>query len=204
MKKDTNFSFTTKGLASTAVVVALLIGVQFVFSFVPGIELVSLLLCVFCVAFGPVYGVIAAIAFALLRAFVFGFNPNVMILYVVYYPAFALATGFYGRLLKRARYKGDVADESTESPRKPAKKGTIALLIAVLTVLVALITCTFTLLDDVITPFVMGFGRNSTAIYFYRSLPVMATQVACAATSVAVLFYPAWIAVEKIKCSMRV
>ena len=203
-KKAVSGLFSTKGIAITAVVVALLIGAQFVLSFVPGVEVVTLIFSVFCVVFGPVYGVIAALAFSLLRMLIYGFEPSVAILYLTYYPAFAIVTGFYGKLLRSANYRAFLRGGDDENSEKPAKKGLFVVLYVGFILLVGILTCTFTLIDDVVTPIMMGFGESSTRLYFYRSLPVMATQVTCAVASCVLLFYPVWIVVEKIKRSMRI
>ncbi len=84
-------------IALCAVFVALLISVQYVFGFVPGVELVTVFLLCFCYAAGPFAGMVTATAFSLLRCLVFGFAPNVIILYLVYYNLFALLFGLTGK-----------------------------------------------------------------------------------------------------------
>lgn len=83
-------------LAACAVVTALLLVVQFVLSFVPGVELVTALLLAFSYFFGRKCGVLTATAFSLLRCFLFGFYPNVIVLYLIYFNAFALLFGWLG------------------------------------------------------------------------------------------------------------
>ena len=90
-------------------------------------------------------------------------------LYSVYYTGFALFFGFLGHKFNRE--------------------------ISVWSVVLAVVfgtafTAIFTLLDDVITPFFFGFGREATVAYFYSSLPFMLTQCICAVISSAVLFIP--------------
>lgn len=75
-----------------------MIGVQFVFSFVVGVELVTVIFACFCIVFGVRRGVLCAVVFALLRGFIYGFAPNVIVLYLVYYPLFAVVFGFLGRV----------------------------------------------------------------------------------------------------------
>ena len=78
-----------KNVAITAVFTALLLGAQYALWFVKGVELVTLLLLVFSYRFGVKCGVLSAVAFSLLRCFLFGFFPSVILLYLIYYPLFA-------------------------------------------------------------------------------------------------------------------
>lgn len=87
----------TRRIAFCAVMTALLIAVQYALSFVSGIELVTVLLLCFCYVFGARCGVLTSIAFSVLRCLLFGFVPNVIILYLVYYSLFALLFGWLGR-----------------------------------------------------------------------------------------------------------
>lgn len=84
-------------VALCAVFVALLIAVQYVMSFVPGVELVTVLLLCFCYVSGPYAGMVTATSFSLLRCLIYGFYPNVIILYLVYYNLFAALFGFLSR-----------------------------------------------------------------------------------------------------------
>lgn len=77
--------------------VALLTAVQFALSFVAGVELVTVLLLCFCYVFGIYCGLLTATAFSLVRCLLFGFVPNVVILYLVYYSLFAVLFGWLGR-----------------------------------------------------------------------------------------------------------
>jgi hypothetical protein len=79
---------------------ALLIGAQLVLSGISGIELVTVLLLTFVYKYGSKQGMLVATAFSLLRCFLFGFFPNVVILYLVYYNLFALVFGSVGRIFK--------------------------------------------------------------------------------------------------------
>lgn len=92
--------FSTKDVVYPALMCALLIAGQYVFSFVSGVEIVTVLLLCFSVAFGVKRGVLCAVAFSLLRCLVFGFFPNVVLLYLIYYPTFAAAFGLLGKLKK--------------------------------------------------------------------------------------------------------
>lgn len=191
--------FSSKSIAITAVTVALLIGGQFVLSFFAGVEIVTLLLAVFCVTFGVLHGLVASVAFALLRCFVFGFSPSVIILYLIYYPLFSLAVGFYGKLLNKV-FDGS---ENHKSGLFHTKIARFLVFNVGLVILVCFLTCTFTMLDNLITPWIMGFGRNSKMIYFYNSLPTLLSHVICVGVTVLVLFFPTYKIMEKVKHGMR-
>lgn len=90
--------FSAKELSFVAAMTALFIGAQYVLSFSYGIEIVTVLLLTFSYVFGVRSGMLSATAFSLLRCFVFGFFPNVLILYLVYYNAFAFVCGACGKL----------------------------------------------------------------------------------------------------------
>lgn len=77
---------------------ALLIGGQYALSFAVGIEVVTLLLACFSAVFGVRMGMLCAVAFSLLRCFVFGFHLGAILLYLLYYPAFAAAFGGLGHI----------------------------------------------------------------------------------------------------------
>lgn len=77
---------------------ALLIGGQYVFSFVVGVEIVTLLLVCFSCVFGVRRGVLCAVAFSLLRCFIFGFYPSVIVLYLIYYSMLAAVFGGLGHI----------------------------------------------------------------------------------------------------------
>lgn len=86
----------TKQLATCAVMTALLIAMQYAFSFVSGVELVTAFFLAFCYVFGVRCGILTGIAFSLLRCVLFGFMPNVILLYLLYYTLFALLFGVIG------------------------------------------------------------------------------------------------------------
>lgn len=88
-------------VAVAAVFSALLLGAQYALWFVKGVEVVTVLLLVFSYRFGVRCGVLSAVAFSLLRCLLFGFFPNVVILYLLYYPLFAACFGFLGNALRR-------------------------------------------------------------------------------------------------------
>ena len=160
---------TAKELAIIGMYTALLIGGQFVLSFVSGIEIVTVLFLVFCYRFGVKRGIIVATAFSLLRCFIFGFMVNVIILYLVYYNLFAVAFGFIG-----AKLKNNIS----------IKK------VIVLTITACVFTILFTLIDDIITPLYYGFTLNATKAYFIASIPVMLPQIVCTIITCALFIYP--------------
>lgn len=94
----------SKEIAYIAVMCALLIGGQYIFSFVAGVEIVTVLLVCFCAVFGVRAGVFCAVGFSLLRCLVFGFHPNVLMLYLVCYPALAALFGGLGHIRTQKRF----------------------------------------------------------------------------------------------------
>lgn len=160
-------------VALCAVFVALLIALQYTFSFVPGVELVTVFLLCFCYAFGIIPGMITATCFSLLRCLLFGFYPNVIVLYLVYYNMFALLFGFLGK-----------------NSRPMTKKSARAAQLVQVTALAAVCTVFFTLLDDLISPLFFGYSAEAAYGYFLASLYVMIPQLICATMSVALLFVP--------------
>ena len=87
----------SKEIAYIAVTCALLLGGQFVFSFVVGVEIVTLILVSFSFVFGARRGVICAVCFSLLRCMLYGFYPTAVLLYLIYYPLLALVFGLLGK-----------------------------------------------------------------------------------------------------------
>ena len=85
-------------LAISAVAAALLVAVQLALSFVAGVELVTAVFAAFCYVFGARSGVLTGLVFSLLRCLIFGFVPNVVLLYFLYYSLFALVFGAVGRV----------------------------------------------------------------------------------------------------------
>ncbi len=160
---------STKFIVRVAMSVALLIAVQMALSMVSGVELVTVILLCLSFCYGIRTGLAIATTFSLLRCFFFGFQINVIVLYLVYYNLFALFFGWLGKRL----------GEKITLPR-------MVLVVASAVVFTAL----FTVLDDVITPVIYGFSWNAAKVYAAQSLVAMIPQVICAAVSVAVLFVP--------------
>lgn len=88
----------SKEVAYIAVMSALLLGGQYVFSFVTGVEIVTILLICFSYSFGMRRGAVCAISFSLLRCLLFGFYPTAIILYLMYYPLLAIVFGALGHI----------------------------------------------------------------------------------------------------------
>lgn len=160
---------SAKEIALMSIMTALLLASQFVLAAIQGVEVVTVFLLSFCVAFGARRGMLVATAFSFMRCFIYGFFPNVVILYLVYYNFFALVFGLLGLAI--------------------AKLPVYAKII-ILTVAATLLTACFTLLDDLITPWMLGYTEKSARVYFYASLPVLGIQCVCAAVTVALLWYP--------------
>ena len=167
-----------KYVAVTAVFTALLLGAQYALWYVKGVELVTLLLLVFSYRFGVRCGVLSAVAFSLLRCFLFGFFPSVILLYLIYYPLFALLFGLLGRAFSR-RIDWRI--------------------VLVLTAAAVVCTACFTFLDDVITPLFYGYTREAALAYFVASLPTMAVQTVCAAVTVLLLSRPLLALLKRVK-----
>lgn len=167
-----------KNVAITAVFTALLLGAQYALWFVKGVELVTLLLLVFSYRFGVKCGVLSAVAFSLLRCFLFGFFPSVILLYLIYYPLFAALFGLLGNVFsRRVNFR----------------------IVLLLTAAAAVCTACFTLIDDVITPLFYGYTRDAALAYFVASLPTMGVQTVCAALSVGLLARPLLSLLNRVK-----
>ena len=167
----------TKFIARVAMCVALLIAGQLALSSVSGIEIVTVMMLCFCYCYGVRHGIAIATTFSLLRCFVFGFQINVIVLYLVYYNLFAVFFGWLG-----GRFTG---------------KNELLKLIVAVAASVAF-TALFTLLDDVITPLIFAFNENATKVYFYQSLTAMVPQTICTAVTVSLLFHPLTKVIKKV------
>lgn len=178
-------NFTARDIAYPAAFCALLLGGQYVFSFVEGVEIVTALLVCFCAVFGVRQGVICAAAFSLLRCLIFGFYPTVVIVYFIYYPAFACTFGLLGHIGKEAFGKS--------APLAPAVR------LVVFTGVAAVCTLCFTLLDDIVTPVFYGYSKTAMLAYFYASFTAMLPQTVCAAVTVGLMFLPVTAALESVK-----
>ncbi len=159
----------TKDLTIIGLYTALLIGGQFVLFAVSGVEIVTLLFTAFAFYFGVLRGMALATTFSLLRCFVFGFFPNVLILYLVYYNLFAFTVGWLGNALKHKLHLK-----------------TLFIVVSV----VALLTICFTMIDNVITPLFYRYNIESAKAYWTLSLTAVIPQTVCAVISVSLTLIP--------------
>jgi len=164
-----------KEIAMLSMMTALLIGGQLALSMVLNVEVVTVLLCSFSCIFGIKRAMITATAFSLLRCFIFGFFPSVIVLYLVYFNLFALFFGAFGKTF--------------------VGKFPYVIFFAVL------LTMCFTLIDDIISPFMYGIKFFP---YFVASLTAMAMHMLNAVITVAFLFVPLNEMFKKIKNSMAI
>lgn len=241
---------TAKNIAYIALMTALLIGGQFALSFVAGVEIVTVLLLCFSAYFGVIIGVATAVSFCTLRCLIWGFMPNVVILYFIYYPLFAALFGLLGKvkddtfddakislavvvnvlllaisaaalscavfdLIKISRlYKATVQvflyvvsglcgalliafNVFYALVRRKVLKSGKPLKIFTFTAVAAVCTVCFTLLDDIVSPLVIGMDKLTALTYFYGSFLAMLPQVICTVATVATLYLPLTFALTK-------
>ena len=152
-----------KELALIGVFTALLIGGQLALSQISGVEIVTVLLLSFAYCFGMRVGLSVANAFSVLRCFLFGVFPSVIILYLVYYNLFVVVFALLGK-----KFGGRLT------------VGVHALLV----ICACVLTVFFTALDDVITPLYYGFTAGAAKAYALMSLTAVIPQTICAAVTV--------------------
>lgn len=162
-------NFSTKNLIFCALFTALLLASQLILSSIAGVEIISILLLAFCYKKGVKNGLLVATAFSLLRCFIFGFMPNVIILYLIYYNLFAVVFGLVGKCFS---YNYSLKSH------------------VVCVVLSGIMTVCFTLLDCVITPLIFAFNYDSTSAYFIASIPVIIPHTICVVATTIALFFP--------------
>ena len=167
MNGKKSFLNSAKECAQIAVFVALVIAAQLAFSFIAGVELVTVLFVCFAFIMGCGRGMVAATTFSLLRQMVFSADPKVFVLYIVYYNFLTLVFGLLGKKIKR--------------------DGKNILLI---TAVACLCTVLFTMFDNGLTALWLGFSAREAKLYFYASLPVVIPQTICTAATVGGLFLP--------------
>lgn len=157
---------TAKELALVGVYTALLIGVQVALGGIVGIEIVTVMLAAFSYYFGVRRGLMVANSFSLLRCFIFGFFPDIIILYAVYYNLFVVVFGLLGIKFKKQ----------------------LTLNIHVLLVFVAcFMTVLFTALNDIITPLYYGYSLTAAKAYAVASLAAVVPQLLCTIVTVMLL-----------------
>ena len=156
---------TAKDIALIGVFTAMLIGGQLVLSGIAGVEVVTVLLLAFSYYFGIIRGLFVANVFSILRCFIFGFFPTVIILYLVYYNLFVIVFGLMGKRFKELNLK-----------------------IHIIIVLAAVfMTVFFTVLDDIISPLYYGLSLDATKAYAIASLTAVVPQVICTLVTVLLL-----------------
>ena len=158
---------SAKECSYTAVFVALLIASQLAFASIPGVEIVTLLFVSYAFCLGAIRGMLSATLFSLLRQIIFGFNPTVLVLYLVYYNLLTLIFGLLGKRIQN-----------------PLELLWLIIFIA------CVCTIAFTMIDNILTTFWYGYTERAAKIYFKASISFMVPQVICTAISVGVLFLP--------------
>ena len=159
---------SAKEIAYIAVFCALVIGGQYLFSALPGVEIVTLLFVCYAYAFGPARGCLCATAFSLLRTFIFGFFPDVVILYLIYLNLLSLTFGLLGKTWR-------------------GKEGKMLILLVLIACLGTLV---FNLVDVGLKAVVSGMQGRALQVYFAASWSFTIPQLVCTAISVSVGFYP--------------
>lgn len=159
---------SAKEIAYLSLFVALLIGGQYAFAAIPGVEIVTLLFVTYAFSFGKNRGMVAATAFSFLRQLVFGVSVNVLLLYLVYFSFLTLIFGVIGE----------------KSKKRGEKKLWLVTLVA------CACTALFTVFDNVLTPLYYGFAKKAAKAYFLSSLPFMFPQILCTGLTVGYLFLP--------------
>ena len=158
-----------RDLARLSMCVAMLIGGQLALSALSGIEVVTVLLLCFAFSYGWRDGILIAVVFSILRCFIFGFQVNVIILYLIYYPAFALFFAWLGTRLKgEIRYKE----------------------LGIIVGSAILFTVSFTMLDNALSALLFGLTAAGAKAYFIASLYTLVPHVACVTVTVAIFFLP--------------
>lgn len=160
---------TAKECVVVAVFVAVVIAVQLTLAILPGVELVTVLFVSYSFVMGWKRGMLSATAFSFLRQIVFGFFPNVLVLYLLYYNLLALGFGLLGKNFK-------ITLKS----------------LPIIVVLSCLGTVLFTLMDNVLTVIWYAYSAKAAQAYIFASLSFMIPQVICTAVSVSLLFLPLW------------
>lgn len=238
-----------KSAAYCAVACALLIAGQVALGFIAGVEIVTVLLLCFSVKLGVRRGVIIAVAFSLLRCFIWGFYPTVIVLYIIYYPLFALIFGCLGKIeddyMRSAPISVCVTVNAVSicvatvaaylalgniikisrvylitfktllwvifglcaaafvmfnilyiAVRRGKADGKYIRLF-LFTAIASVCTICFSLLDDVISPLMLGMTADGALAYFYASFTAMLPQTVCTIVTVFTLYYPITLAMEK-------
>ncbi|MBP3436803.1 MAG: hypothetical protein J6K61_02715 [Clostridia bacterium] len=159
----------SKHIIRVALCVAMLIGGQMALSAIPGIEVVTILFLSFSVTYGVKDALAAGTVFSVLRCLIFGFYINVILLYLIYYNLFGLFFGLLGKRILNA---------------KPFWR------LFTVSLLVLLFTALFTLLDNILSAVLFGFGKEAFFAYSLASLYTVIPQMLCAVATTAMFFLP--------------
>lgn len=231
---------SARDVARCAVMTALLIAIQYVLGFVPGVELVTVTFAAFCAVFGAKCGIFTAISFSLLRCLLYGFVLNIVLLYLIYYTIFAALFGTASVHKLPAKMSAALLIAMSLAGAVIAIKGLpvsalystgLRIMVAVLSVILAIfvigglcisdkllkkvrfveideilsatalaavLTVFFTLLDDCITPLMLGFSREAATAYFYAGFLTMIPQAVCVTLSMILIYPPLIYALRRI------
>ena len=173
-------AYSAKECAYLAVFVALVIAAQLAFAMVPGVEVVTVLFVTYAFVFGSKRGLAAATAFTVLRQIVFGVEPKILILYLVYFNALAMCFGTLGQ-------------------KRNGKRRNLFLVVGVACVG----TVCFSILDNILTVLWYGYSKRAAQAYVLASLSFMIPQTVCTAVTVFFLFEPLRKAFEFIKTGLK-
>ena len=156
--------FTAKTIALVGIAAATLECGKLALSFLPNVEVVTLLLALYGYVFGSV-GVAAAVVFVLIEPLIYGFGTWV-ITYFIYWPLVAVIFMLLGRTKLRSRWLATGA--------------------------ALLLTLFFGMLSSFVDVAVlMGFTKHfwsNLALYYVRGAAFYAVQVACNAVLFPLLF----------------
>lgn len=160
---------TAKECVVLAMFVAVVIAVQLTLALLPGVELVTVLFVSYSFVMGWKMGMLSATAFSFLRQIVFGFFPNVLVLYLLYYNFLTLGFGLLGKKLQ-------ITVKS----------------LPIIVILSCVGTVLFTMTDNILTVIWYAYSAKAAKAYILASLSFMIPQVICTAVSVSLLFLPLW------------
>lgn len=171
-KKNLPVSIAKK-VALIAVCASLIEGGKFALSFIPNVEIVTLLCAVFGYSFGPL-GVISVYIFVGIETLIYGFNTWV-ISYLIYWPLVSVIFMFFGR----KKFKN----------------------IIVLTIVGVLLTVFFGVLTSLIDVGLLTGSYNNFfprfAIYYARGAVFYVIQIVCNLILFPVAFIPLTKVIEK-------
>ncbi len=159
---------SAKEIAYIAVFCALVVGGQYLFAALPGVEIVTLSFVAYAYAFGPVRGCLCATAFSFLRQFLFGFFPAVLILYLIYFNLLSLCFGLLGKAWRGKELKT----------------------LGFITLIACVGTLSFNLIDVGLNVLFLGLKGKALEVYFIASWSFTIPHLVSTLISVFVGFYP--------------